>query len=92
MLLVLRESIFDLIIPTEVLFMTVPKKCPTILYAVNLWLKPVSATGASHNSHCFVNMDNADILLYMLYISHIMENDKWRTTHFSAQMVFQVTM
>ena len=24
-----------------------PKKCPTILYAVNLWLKPVSATGAS---------------------------------------------
>ena len=23
-----------------------PKKCPTILYAVNLWLKPVSATGA----------------------------------------------
>ena len=22
-----------------------PKKCPTILYAVNLWLKPVSATG-----------------------------------------------
>ena len=24
-----------------------PKKCPTILYADNLWLKPVSATGAS---------------------------------------------
>ena len=23
-----------------------PKKCPTILYAVNLWLKPVPATGA----------------------------------------------
>ena len=25
-------------------------KCPTILYAVNLWLKPVSATGASLQS------------------------------------------
>ena len=24
-----------------------PKKCPTILYEVNLWPKPVSATGAS---------------------------------------------
>ena len=23
-----------------------PQECPTILYAVNLWLKPVSATGA----------------------------------------------
>ena len=25
-----------------------PKKCPTILYAVNLWLKSISATGAIH--------------------------------------------
>ena len=28
----------------------VRKKCPTILYAVNLWLKPVSATGARQTS------------------------------------------
>ena len=50
------------------------KKCPTILFAVNLWLKPVSAAEASHNpgSKCTLfrnkvrttqNMDNADILL-----------------------------
>ena len=40
--------------PTGSLIYDRPKKCPTILYAVNLWLKPVSATGASHNAHCFV--------------------------------------
>ena len=38
---------------TGSLFYDRPKECPTILYAVNLWLKPVSP-GASHNAHCFV--------------------------------------
>ena len=30
-------------------------KCPTILYAVNLWLKPVSATGADRNPQIHVS-------------------------------------
>ena len=31
--------------------LTVLKKCPTILYAFNLWLKPVLANGASNNAY-----------------------------------------
>ena len=37
-----KKNIFDLIMPRY----DSPKKCPMILYAVNLWLKPVLATGA----------------------------------------------
>ena len=36
-----------------------PKKSPTILYASNLWLKPVSATGAS--------LYESWLLLYSIY-------------------------
>ena len=35
-----------------------PNKCPTILYAVNLWLKPVSATGATVTKHLYIPYRN----------------------------------
>ena len=43
MLLILKISIFDLIMPRYSQIWQ-----STILYAVNLWLKPVSATGTAH--------------------------------------------
>ena len=45
MLLILKKYIFDLISSRYIEYHS-PKKCLMILYAVNLWLKPVSATGA----------------------------------------------
>ena len=39
-----KKTISDLIIQ-QIIYHR-PKKCPTILYAINLWLKPVSSTGA----------------------------------------------
>ena len=38
MLVILKYTIFDLIIQDQVLDYDRPKKCPTILYGVNLWL------------------------------------------------------
>ena len=38
-LLILKYTIFDLIIQDQVLDYDHPKKCPTILYAADLWLK-----------------------------------------------------
>ena len=46
MLLILKKLFFTSLLPD----ICRPKKCPTILYAVNLWLKPVSATGAMHTT------------------------------------------
>ena len=48
MLLMIKKTIFDLIIP-DIFRYDRQKKCPTILYAVNLWLKPVSVTGANRD-------------------------------------------
>ena len=45
MLLILKKKNSTWLSPD--IFRYRPKKCPTILYAVNLWLKPVSATGAT---------------------------------------------
>ena len=39
MLLIFKYIIFDLIIQDQVLDYDRPKKCPTILYGANLWLK-----------------------------------------------------
>ena len=50
MFLILKQTIFDLITPRYFPIYDSPKKYPTILYAVNLWLNPVSATGASQSS------------------------------------------
>ena len=48
MSLILKKTIFDLIIGGHAgLRYDRPKKCPTFLYGVNLWLKQVSATGAN---------------------------------------------
>ena len=43
-----------------------PKKCPMVLYAVNLWLKPVSATGATLSSPC----GHYEIVLWSRYGCH----------------------
>ena len=43
-----EKTILGLIIRGQVLDKTVQRKCPTILYGVNLWLKAVSATGATN--------------------------------------------
>ena len=45
MLLILTKLFFTWLLP-DIFRYDSPKKCPTILYAVSLWLKPVSATGA----------------------------------------------
>ena len=45
MLLILKNIFLTWLLP-DIFRYDSPKKCPTILYAVNLWLKPVSATGA----------------------------------------------
>ena len=44
MLLILRKLFLTWLLP-DIFRYDSPKKCPTILYAVNLWLKHVSATG-----------------------------------------------
>ena len=36
---------------TDIFWYDSPRKCPTILYTVNLCLKPVSATGAKWGAH-----------------------------------------
>ena len=59
MLLILKKNIFDLIIRPEGLFMTV-KKCPTFLYAVNMWLKPLSLT----LSRC--ELGRPDVLIHLV--------------------------
>ena len=46
MLLILKKLFLTWLLP-DIFRYASPKKCPTILYAVNLRLKPVSATGAS---------------------------------------------
>ena len=46
MLLILKNLFLTWICPNIFRYDS-PKKCPTILYALNLWLKPVSATGAT---------------------------------------------
>ena len=45
MLLIIKKVFLTQLLP-DIFRYDSPKKCPTILYAVNLWLKPVSATGA----------------------------------------------
>ena len=46
MLLILKK-LFSTWLLSDIFRYDSPKKCSTILYAVNLWLKPVSATGVS---------------------------------------------
>ena len=52
MLLILKYTIFDLIIQGQVLDMTVQRKCPTILYRVNLWVKPSATLGLLIRAKC----------------------------------------
>ena len=46
MLLIIKNLFLTWSLPGDFRYDS-PKKCPTILYAVNLWPKPVSATGAN---------------------------------------------
>ena len=46
MLLILKYTIFDLIIQDQVLDYDRPKKCLTIFYGVNLWLWVSTPAGA----------------------------------------------
>ena len=46
MLLILKNLFLTWLLP-DIFRYDSPKKCPTVLYAINLWLKPISATGAS---------------------------------------------
>ena len=52
MLLILKKTFLTWLCP-HIFWYDSPKKCPTILYAVNLWLKPVSATGANMPFRCY---------------------------------------
>ena len=47
MLLILKKQLFLTLLFRDIFRYDSRKKCLTILYAVNLWLKPVSATGTS---------------------------------------------
>ena len=51
MLLILKKLFWTWLLP-DIPRYDSPKKCPTILYAVNLWLEHVSATGARVTGHC----------------------------------------
>ena len=53
------------------------KKCPTILYAVNLWLKPVSATGASLQCRIFkcLSLFNTVVFLVTLIYHCLSRSD-----------------
>ena len=46
MLLIVKNLFLTWLLP-DIFRYDSPMKCPTILYAINLWLKPISATGAS---------------------------------------------
>ena len=52
MLLILKYTIFDLIIQDQVLDYDRPKKCSTILYGVNLWLKLSDTLGLLSSAKC----------------------------------------
>ena len=70
-----------------------PKKCPTILYAVNLWLKPVPATGASLQCRIFrcLSLSNTVVFLVTLISRCLSRSDHhmymikieiiWRESH-----------
>ena len=59
-----QKNIFDLIIFRY----DSPNKCPTILYAVNLWLKPASATGAKKmTAPSQYNAPKSVIIIMMTY-------------------------
>ena len=67
MLLILKKLFLTSLLPDIFRYDSL-KKCPTILYAVNLWLKPVSANGASL---CHVlknyNWSNLQVTNFNLY-------------------------
>ena len=52
MLLILKYSIFDQIIQEQVLDYDRSKKCPKILYGVNLWLKLSDTLGLLSSAKC----------------------------------------
>ena len=53
MLLILKKIFLTCLCP-DIFRYDSPKKCPTILYAVNLWLKPVLATYSSRPLFCAI--------------------------------------
>ena len=72
MLLILKKTIFDLI-------------TPTILYAVNLWLKPVSATGAraSHDKDPFQTVFNEIVTIFKHFLPAMREGTSRRHLKFN---------
>ena len=72
------KSTQNLLHSTGILKYDRPKKCPTILFAVNLWLKPVSlglVIIPGLNAHCFViKCGPLKIWIYCRYIADIAIN------------------
>ena len=48
--LLILKKLFSIWLFSDIFRYDSPKKCPTNLYAVNLWLKPVSATGTNRGT------------------------------------------
>ena len=65
MLLILKKNYFQ---PDHGPYFPIwqSKKCPTILYAVNLWLKPVSATGASLQCRIFKCLSLSNTVVFLV--------------------------
>ena len=63
-----KKKLFSTWLFPDVLRYDSSKKCPTILYAVNLWLKPVSATGAR------VNPSNTVMYYYFIRLNMLHDN------------------
>ena len=76
MLLILKNLFLTWLLP-DIFRYDSPKKCPTILYAVNLWLKPVSATGASCRytdvRFAFLHTREGVVALYIGRVGHGLE-------------------
>ena len=54
-----------------------PKKCPTILYGVNLWLKPVSATGASSLSATLYQYTSLPLGYHFAFAKYNEKSNYW---------------
>ena len=73
MLLILKNLFLTWLLP-DIFRYNSPNKCPTILYAVNLWLKPVSVTGASCRyavvRFAFLHTREGVVALYIGRVGH----------------------
>ena len=68
-----------------------PKKCPTILYAVNLWLKPVSAIGATQDQNVRLRiilrpLNVTATMRYSTYVVSMLKQRKRQCTNIEPRL------